>query len=464
MTRYVGRRWFLGLGIASVLLLAACSRPHDDAQIASEVRSRISADNQVHSRDLTVQASNGMVTLSGFSDNDPERMAAAADAAQVSGVRTVINDLQVKPQPASTAPAPPQSAPAAVTSASPAQPPAATTGAKPPVVASVTPKPAIASRREAANSSVRRHRKIAAARQRELPAKPPSETSGLPYLTSAGSTSAPSSTASTVPSSKPTVAMSAPPVVPPAPPKTVAVPAAAAVVPAASKITTPKVAAPAPKPVTIPSGTAVSIRLVDKIDSSRSQAGQTFRATLDSPIADESGAVVIPAGQDVTGRIVEAKDAGRLTGKSALALELTQLTVNGRYYTLHTNQFERQGKSEGVSTAKKAGGGAALGALIGAIAGGGKGAAIGAVIGAGAGTGMSGMKKGKPVVLPSETLLSFNLQEPLSVVPSTAVAAAHTEPQSTAAEASAESASPSTSGDDNGPPVLKRRDSGSPPK
>ena len=309
------------------------------------------------------------------------------------------------------------------------------------------------------NSSVRRHRNVAAARQREMPAKRTSDASALPYLTSAASTPAGSSTVRTAAPSTPAVATSAAPAVPPAPPKTVAVPAVAAVVPAAPKVAAP---APAPKPVTIPSGTAVSIRLVDKIDSSRSQAGQTFRATLDSPIADESGAVVIPAGQDVTGRIVEAKDAGRLAGKSALALELTQLTVNGRYYTLHTSQFERQGRSEGVSTAKKAGGGAALGALIGAIAGGGKGAAVGAVIGAGAGTGMSGMKKGKPVVLPSETLLSFNLQEPLSVVPGTAVGPTHAPPQSTGAEASAESASPSTSGDDNGPPVLKRRDSGSP--
>jgi hypothetical protein len=224
--------------------------------------------------------------------------------------------------------------------------------------------------------------------------------------------------------------------------------------------------APVPKPVTVPSGTTLSIRLVDKIDSSHSQPGQTFRATLDAPIADESGAVVIPAGQDVTGRIVEASSAGRLTGKSTLALELTGLSANGRHYTLHTDQIRRQGKSEGTSTAKKAGGGAALGALIGAIAGGGKGAAIGAVLGAGAGTGMSEMKKGKPVVLPSETLLSFSLQEALSVMPGTAAGAvsAHAQPQSAATEANADSNPPPTPGDDNGPPVLKRRGTGSQPK
>lgn len=465
MTRFVGLRWcFLSAAIAFVLLLGACSRPHDDAQTASEVRNRISADRNVHSRDLTVQASNGVVTLSGYSQNDPERMAAAADAAQVSGVRTVINDLQVKPQPASTAPA--QSvptAPALAATAPPAQPAAAIAAAKP--MASLTTKPPASGHSEAAHSSaVRRHTKLASARKHDLPVAPRSEASALPYVT--GNAPAPSSTARTAAPATPSAAM-------PSPASSAAQATPVAIPPAPSATPTPakvaesaKVAAPAPKPVTIPSGTSLSIRLIDKIDSSRSQPGQTFRATLDSPLADESGAVVIPAGQDVTGHVVEAKDAGRLTGKSALTLELTQLSVNGRYYTLHTSQFQRQGKSEGVSTAKKAGGGAALGALIGAIAGGGKGAAIGAVIGAGAGTGMSGMKKGKPVVLPSETLLSFNLQEPLSVMPSTAAGstAARAESQTAGGEAAAESNPPSSTGDDSGPPVLKRRGNASQPK
>src|SRR5690242_19372068 len=44
---------------------------------------------------------------------------------------------------------------------------------------------------------------------------------------------------------------------------------------------------PAPKKVTIPSGTTLAVRLVDAIDSERNQAGQTFHATLDSPLAVE---------------------------------------------------------------------------------------------------------------------------------------------------------------------------------
>ena len=44
---------------------------------------------------------------------------------------------------------------------------------------------------------------------------------------------------------------------------------------------------PPPKKVTIPSGTTLAVRLVDTIDSETSQQGQTFHATLDSPLAVE---------------------------------------------------------------------------------------------------------------------------------------------------------------------------------
>lgn len=468
MSRLVGFRWWsLLMGIALLVGLSACSRPHDDAQMANEVRGRIASDGAVRSRDLNVQVSNGVVTLSGSSQSDPERMAAAADAAQVSGVRTVINDLQVRTPAASVAPAPSQAAPQPVTAAAVANPPAVAAVPQPELPMA---NPARASETEMAAHAQRRSKHLPIAHARVLRAVAQTQ-SGLPYVTGAKSAPATANSgAAPVPSSSPaanTSAQQAKPA-PAAAPASAASAAPAAPAPAPAKVLdVAKVVAPAPpKPVTVPSGTTLSIRLVDKIDSSHSQSGQTFRATLDAPIADESGAIVIPAGQDVTGRIVEANSAGRLTGKSSLALELTGVSANGRQYTLHTDQIRREGKSEGVSTAKKAGGGAALGALIGAIAGGGKGAAIGAVLGAGAGAGVSGMKKGKPVVLPSETLLSFSLQDPLSVVPSTAQSqtAAKAQPQSAATEATAESDTAATPGDDNGPPVLKRRNSGSQPK
>lgn len=448
------RHFSVWIVIAPMLFLAACARPHDDAQIANEVRGKLWSDAGVGSRNINVQASNGVITLTGTSTSEPERLAAAADAANVTGVRTVINDLQVKvPTPAAAAApaAPPASAPA-IAAAAPAvkQAPSLATAAK---TISVH-------HGRTATAPVPR-KTVRTAHHHVAPAIPRSETSTLPYSTAAASAPpspsnpAPARIASPAPASSVASA-------PPAPPKPAVAPLAPTIPAVPAKAAAPLTP---PKPVTIPSGTTLTVRLISAIDSSRNQPGESFRATLDSPLADESGQTVIPAGQDVTGRIVEAKSAGRLTGKSTLAVELTQLAFNGRHYSLQTDQYQRQGKSEGASTAKKAGGGAALGALIGAIAGGGKGAAIGAVLGAGAGTGVSEMKKAKPVVLRSETVLSFRLEEPLSVVPSPTAnrVSAQANGEGTADDAVA-APNPANTGEDNGPPVLKRRDGTSLPK
>ena len=65
------------------------------------------------------------------------------------------------------------------------------------------------------------------------------------------------------------------------------------------------------------------------------------------------------------------------------------------------------------SSAKVIGGTAVLGAIIGGIAGGGKGAAIGLGAGAGAGTAVQVATKGQRVRVPSETRLTFTLQQPV---------------------------------------------------
>jgi hypothetical protein len=62
-----------------------------------------------------------------------------------------------------------------------------------------------------------------------------------------------------------------------------------------------------------------------------------------------------------------------------------------------------------------AGGGAVAGAIIGAIAGGGKGAAVGAGAGAAAGTGVSAVTKGPTVKVPSETVLTFSLENAVTI-------------------------------------------------
>ncbi len=167
--------------------------------------------------------------------------------------------------------------------------------------------------------------------------------------------------------------------------------------------------------VTVPAGTQISVRMIDSIDSDKNRVGDKFQASLEEDLVADGGGVIATRGTDVYGRLSEAKDAGHISGRSELKLELTGIMINGRTVPLVTGEYQLQGNSRGGNTAKKAAGGAALGAIIGAVAGGGKGAAIGAGVGAGAGTSINVITKGEQVKIPSETLLDFTLQQSLNV-------------------------------------------------
>jgi hypothetical protein len=153
--------------------------------------------------------------------------------------------------------------------------------------------------------------------------------------------------------------------------------------------------------------------MIDTIDSKTNKAGETFQASLASPLVSGSQ-VVVPQGADVVVRLLESKTHGKFKGQSELEVALDRIILNGKSYPLSSSSVEEVGKSRGKDTAKKTGLGAAIGAGIGAIAGGGKGAAIGAGIGAGAGAGSQLLLKGKQVQIPSETKLDFKLSAPVT--------------------------------------------------
>jgi outer membrane biosynthesis protein TonB len=193
-------------------------------------------------------------------------------------------------------------------------------------------------------------------------------------------------------------------------------PPAAAPTPAPAPATPPPPPPPPPpQKVTVPSGTALAIRLVDPIDSEKNQVGDTFHATLNSPIT-VNGDTVIPSGSDIQGHLVDVKSAGKFAGQSQVILQLDSITSGGQTYNIQTDQYKKQGSSRGKNTAEKVGAGAGIGALIGALAGGGKGAAIGAAAGGGLGAGAQTISKSQQIKLPSETVLNFTLQQPVTVV------------------------------------------------
>ncbi len=170
----------------------------------------------------------------------------------------------------------------------------------------------------------------------------------------------------------------------------------------------------APSELTIPAGQQVSVRTIDGIDSGVNQAGQEFRGSLTAPLMSE-GRVAIPAGSDVTLTLSQATNSGRFVGRGELMVRLAAIRDHGRSYPVTSDVYTQNGGSRGKQTAVRTGIGAAAGAVIGAIAGGGKGAAIGSLAGGGAGAGSDFFTHGPRVKIPSESVLTFSLEAPLTV-------------------------------------------------
>jgi hypothetical protein len=165
---------------------------------------------------------------------------------------------------------------------------------------------------------------------------------------------------------------------------------------------------------TIPTGTTITVRMIDSVDSKTDTAGKTFRAAVDEAVIVD-GKTLIPKGADATAKLAESRNSGRLTGKPELILSLATITLAGKTYDISASEAVIAGKSRTKRTGTLVGAGAALGAIIGGIAGGGKGAAIGAATGAGAGGAYQVLTKGEAVKIPAETRLSFTLGQPLTI-------------------------------------------------
>lgn len=161
--------------------------------------------------------------------------------------------------------------------------------------------------------------------------------------------------------------------------------------------------------VNLPAGTKLVIRMTDGVDSERNTVGQTFAASLDEPVR-VNGETVIPRGADVMVKLVDDRQSGKLTGKTTLTLDLMSVKVHGRMVDVNTGTVTEESSSRGARTAKVAGGTAILGTIIGAAAGGGKGAAIGLGSGAAVGAAAEIVTKGQRVRIPSETRLTFSLE------------------------------------------------------
>jgi hypothetical protein len=165
-----------------------------------------------------------------------------------------------------------------------------------------------------------------------------------------------------------------------------------------------------PPPLVVPRSASIVVRMGETVSAKDNSVGDTFTGTLAQSVLVK-GVSVFRAGTPVTGTVTASKGQGKFKGDGALGITIRKVGN----YTVATTNYEKSVSGKGKRTAGFIGGGGGAGALIGGLAGGGKGALIGGLLGAGGGTAAGAFTGNKNVSIPAETVVTFTLEEPLTV-------------------------------------------------
>jgi len=149
--------------------------------------------------------------------------------------------------------------------------------------------------------------------------------------------------------------------------------------------------APVVEQLVIPGSTELTLRTTGPIDGSEAQPGQTFPASVDTPVV-VNGKVAVPRHADARVRLVESRKAGRFHGSAKLVLVLDSFTVGGRRYSVKAMPVDVAGGSRGARPGTFAAVGGAVGAAVGGVVRGERG-----------------------LTLPTESRLTFQLAAPVTV-------------------------------------------------
>jgi hypothetical protein len=164
----------------------------------------------------------------------------------------------------------------------------------------------------------------------------------------------------------------------------------------------------------------LEVRLNKTIDVKHTESGDRFTGSLAEPVV-VGNTVAVPAGSGAMGEVLLAHKRGRFKGQSTLALTLTRLDINGAGYPIDTGTLARSKKGKGKRTAALIGGGAGMGMLIGGIATGGVGLLVGGLAGGGAGALGAAFTGNGDLSIPAESVVTFRLQDALTLSPETQV-------------------------------------------
>jgi len=164
--------------------------------------------------------------------------------------------------------------------------------------------------------------------------------------------------------------------------------------------------------ITLPVGTEIAVRTVDRIDSKSAKLNRDYAATLDDPIV-VGGVTIVPANSNAFLQVTDKQRSG-FTRRASLSLALVAVTVNGQRVAIETEKVDSKSGSQAKRTATGTAIGAGTGAVIGGLAGGGLGAGIGAAAGGAAGA-VGGVLMGKTVEIAPETRFTYRLTQPVVV-------------------------------------------------
>lgn len=180
----------------------------------------------------------------------------------------------------------------------------------------------------------------------------------------------------------------------------------------------------------LPTGTALKMKLETTLATFSNHAGDPFQARVTEEVVVDSK-TVIPIGTTVQGRVTNTSEPRRVSGKPTIALFPENLVLpNGDRFVLNAtlvdtslrrgtdvnNEGQFKGAGHNGKDVTEIGMGTGGGMLVGGLVGGGQGVLIGGAIGAGV-TVTHWLSKHRSATLPAGTELVMELNRPMVMSP-----------------------------------------------
>ncbi len=172
---------------------------------------------------------------------------------------------------------------------------------------------------------------------------------------------------------------------------------------------------PAQKYVTMPDSTAITVTLVDSIDTDFQLSGAEFRAKLNQRVVVD-GHTLFAEGAEAKGILSRVVESGRLKTPAELDFSLTSIKDgSGRWTNVGTDMILQKRASHTDRQVAMVGGGAIVGGIVGKIIDKKNSTEIGAIAGAAAGAGLATATGKQDIFLGAGTKVTFFSSHSMSI-------------------------------------------------